>query len=112
MRYNVDLMCESPHLRSVPKERVSKDAQHSHNVLDTMRPPDSRTLFDLVREQAAKFPANIAVVVGRRAATYRELADRAALLAAGLRERGVGHGDRVGILINNRLEFLEAAIGA
>ncbi|HEX5454205.1 MAG TPA: class I adenylate-forming enzyme family protein [Stellaceae bacterium] len=77
-----------------------------------MQTPYSRTLFDLLCEQAARFPERPAVICGARRATYRELAGAAARIGAGLRARGVGRGDRVGILMENRLEWLEAAFGA
>src|SRR5439155_7366489 len=40
------------------------------------------------------------------------LADGAGRIGAALRAHGVGRGDRVGILVNNRLEWLEACFGA
>jgi len=77
-----------------------------------MRPPHGRTLFDLVLEQAERGPQRVAVIDGERVATYRDLAGAAARLAAGMRGRGIGRGDRVGVLIGNRLEWLETVIGA
>ncbi|HEV2334392.1 MAG TPA: AMP-binding protein, partial [Stellaceae bacterium] len=77
-----------------------------------MRPPENRTLFALLCEQADRFPERIAIISGERAATYRELADGAGRIAAALQTRGIGRGDRVGILVNNRLEWLEACFGA
>src|SRR5438094_1203783 len=77
-----------------------------------MRPPDSHTLFDLLREQARRYPDRAAVICGERVATYRDLADGASRIGAGLRAHGIGRGDRVGILVNNRLEWLEACFGA
>src|SRR6266852_1271566 len=77
-----------------------------------MRPPDSHTLFDLLREQAELYPDRTAVICGERLATYRDLADGAGRIGAALRANGIGHGDRVGILVNNRLEWLEACFGA
>src|SRR5712691_6533186 len=77
-----------------------------------MRPPDSRTLFDLLREQAELYPDCIAVICGERLATYRDLADGAGRIGAALRANGIGHGDRVGILVGNRIEWLEACFGA
>src|SRR5216684_3356379 len=77
-----------------------------------MRPPDSRTLFDLLREQAELYPDRTAVICDERAATYRDLADGAGRIGAALRTHGIGRGDRVGILVNNRLEWLEACFGA
>jgi fatty-acyl-CoA synthase len=44
--------------------------------------------------------------------TWRELRDRVAVLAGALARRGVGAGDRVAVLMSNRLEFLEAVLAA
>src|SRR5438309_6342180 len=77
-----------------------------------MRPSESRTLFGLLCEQAARYPDRAAVICGERVATYRDLADGAGRIGAGLRAHGIGRGDRVGILVNNRLEWLEACFGA
>ena len=76
-----------------------------------MRLPHSRTLFELLREQAARYPDHTAVISGERAATYRGLAEGAGRIGAALRAHGIGRGDRVGILINNRREWLEACFG-
>ncbi len=77
-----------------------------------MKAPYSRTLFDLLRERAERLPDRPAVICGARQASYRDLADGAGRIAAALRARGIGSGDRVGILINNRLEWLETCFGA
>ena len=77
-----------------------------------MKPPFSRTLFELLCEQAERFPERIAVICGERAVSYRDLADGAGRIAAALEAHGIGRGERVGILVNNRLEWLEACFGA
>ena len=77
-----------------------------------MQPPYSRTLFELLDEQAARRPGAIAVISGERSISYPELAARARLAAGMLRARGVRRGDRVGLLMNNRPEWLEVAFGA
>ena len=76
-----------------------------------MKAPYSRTLFDLVCEQADRLPDRPAVICGGRQASYRDLADGAARIAGALGARGIGRGDRVGILVNNRLEWLESCFG-
>src|SRR4030067_468425 len=53
-------------------------------------------------------PHRLAIVDGDRRPTYRAPAARGRGRAAGLRARGVGHGDRVAMLSFNRLEYLEA----
>ncbi len=77
-----------------------------------MQPPYSRTLFELLDEQAARRPEAIAVIAGTETLSWRKLATRARQAAAVLRARGIGRGERVGLLINNRAEWLEAAFGA
>ncbi|MBO1076900.1 class I adenylate-forming enzyme family protein [Roseomonas marmotae] len=77
-----------------------------------MRPPFARTMFELVDEQAARYPDGLAVICGGRSITYPALAERARRAAALLRARGVQRGDRVGLLLNNRAEWLEIAFGA
>ena len=74
--------------------------------------PQSRTLYALLREQAARFPEHAAVISDGRETRHRELADAAGRVAAGLQARGIAHGSRVGILIDNRREWLEATFGA
>ncbi|MFE9960013.1 amino acid adenylation domain-containing protein [Micromonospora sp. NPDC005299] len=58
--------------------------------------PDA-TLADLVAAQAARTPDAVAVRQWDTRLTYRQLVDRAAGVAAALRERGAGPGDRVGV---------------
>jgi fatty-acyl-CoA synthase len=77
-----------------------------------MRAPLSRTLYELLREQAERFPEQVAVICGERRASYRDLAAAAGRIAAALRAAGFRRGERIGVLINNRLEWLETCFGA
>ena len=77
-----------------------------------MRAPFSRTFADLLFEQAERHPNAPAVFAGNRTVSYGELATCAGRIAAGLRARGIRRGDRVGLLVNNRPEWLEAFFGA
>jgi fatty-acyl-CoA synthase len=54
--------------------------------------------------------AKVAVRFGDREVTWAELDRRATALATGLAGKGVGHGDRVGLLMSNRPEFLEVVV--
>src|ERR1051326_385690 len=77
-----------------------------------MKPPQNRTFYELVCEQAARFPERPAVICGERNASYRGLAEAAGRIGAALRAAGFGRGDRIGVLIENRLEWLECCFGA
>src|ERR1700681_3519803 len=77
-----------------------------------MKPPYSRTLFELVDEQAARHPERTAAIHDGRSISYRELAQRSRRVAAALQARNVRRGERIALLINNRIEFLEACFGA
>ena len=77
-----------------------------------MDAPFSRVYFDLLRERARHTPTELAVICGQRQVAYGELESRACKVATGLRRIGVRRGDRVALLINNRLEWLEIVFGA
>jgi fatty-acyl-CoA synthase len=76
-----------------------------------MQSPYSRVLGDLLFEQAERYGDHPAVIAGSGALSYAGLAERAARIAAGLRDRGIRRGDRVALLMNNRPEWLEAFFG-
>ena len=76
-----------------------------------MRAPYSRNLFDLMCEQVERHPGQLAAISGARQMTYAQLADRALCVASALRNHGVRQGDRVAILLSNRIEWLEVCIG-
>jgi fatty-acyl-CoA synthase len=69
----------------------------------------SRTLFQLLREPP---PDATAVISGERVTTYGELSETAARIAGGMRALGVKRRGRVGILMENRCEWLETAFAA
>ena len=82
-----------------------------------MRAPYSRTLFELLCEQAANAPERPAAIANDGAISYAELEARARRVAQGMRRAGVRRSDRVGLLADNRIEWLEvmfaaAALGA
>jgi len=96
-------------------EQGAARSRSQKNLLEVQRlgaAPASRTLFELLCEQAERYPDRIAVICGERATTYRDLAVGAGRIGAALRAHGIGRGDQVGILVNNRLEWLEACFGA
>jgi fatty-acyl-CoA synthase len=77
-----------------------------------MQPPFSRTMFDLLAEQAARTPEAPAVITAMGSVTFAGLHKMAASVAGAMRERGIRRGDAVGILVNNRVEWLEIFFAA
>lgn len=77
-----------------------------------MTPPFARTYPDLLRENALLRGASPAAICGTRTATYQELHARARGVCDGLREMGVRRGDRVGMIMSNRIDWLEICFGA
>jgi len=66
------------------------------------------TLVELLERAALRRPDADAIVDGARRLTYAELATRAEALAAGFHALGVRRGDRVLIVLRNRLEHVLA----
>ncbi len=77
-----------------------------------MRAPYSRNLFDLLCEQAERYSEQLAVICEEASISYPDLLQRANRIASGLRAAGVQRGDRVALLINNRIEWIEIVLGA
>ena len=77
-----------------------------------MQAPFSRTAFALLQEQACLRPTHPAVMTETETVAYAALAERTAAVAGGLRAAGVARGDRVGLLSDNRVAWLEAFFGA
>jgi acyl-CoA synthetase (AMP-forming)/AMP-acid ligase II len=70
------------------------------------------TLSQLIAEQAAKRGEQVAFIGGGRACTYAGLDAAANQVAHGLRDAGIGPGDRVAFLAKNSLELFEVLFGA
>jgi len=90
---------------------VDLGRRRSVAIPDMIRPPYCRTLFELLGEQAERCPDAVAVIGGDRKTSYGDLAAAAGQVAAGMRAQGIRRGDRVGILVDNRREWLEIAFG-
>jgi long-chain acyl-CoA synthetase len=71
----------------------------------------SLNLASIVTETAGRVPDNPAVRLEGAELTYAELDERSARLATLLGEKGVGRGDRVGVMLPNVLEFPIAYYG-
>jgi len=63
---------------------------------------------DVLEHNARTHPSRTALVAAKEEVTYRELRDRVRGYAAVLRSGGIGRGDRVAILAQNSVLYLEA----
>jgi len=71
------------------------------------RPPGERTLSALLERAAERDPSRVLVRDEQSSLTCAEACEAAAVRAATLADAGVGFGDRVAVLSENRLEVVE-----
>lgn len=76
-----------------------------------MSAPFSRTLGELLFEQVARHGDHPAIIDGDRVVSYADLLARARRVAGWMAARGIRRGDRVGLLMNNRIEWVETFFG-
>lgn len=77
-----------------------------------MERPLSRTMHDVLAEQAERFGDRPAVVHRAGTTTFAQLHERAQQVHRAFREGGVTRHDRIGLLSTNRVEWLETCFGA
>ncbi|NEI72558.1 AMP-binding protein [Rhizobium lusitanum] len=70
--------------------------------------PESRTIPDLLKEQAARYRDVEALVGGQQRFTYTSLHERVKAFARGLMALGLGKGSRIAILMGNTPEWVIA----
>jgi acyl-CoA synthetase (AMP-forming)/AMP-acid ligase II len=63
------------------------------------------SIWAMVSDAAARNPDGEALVCGDVRISWRETVRRSAAIAAGLRDKGVRPGDRIALLLGNRIEF-------
>ncbi|MEH2509771.1 long-chain acyl-CoA synthetase [Nitrobacteraceae bacterium AZCC 1564] len=73
------------------------------------RPSD---LWTMIADAAARNPNGEALICGDQRMTWREVVHASAQLATGFKEVGLQPGDRVALLLGNRLEFVLTMFGA
>jgi acyl-CoA synthetase (AMP-forming)/AMP-acid ligase II len=71
-----------------------------------------KSLWEMISAAAAGNPDGEALVCGSTRLSWREVEQRSARLAAGLRKLGLQSGDRIALLLGNRVEFVLALFGA
>ena len=75
-----------------------------------VKPPKPETIDNLplrLANTASQSPNKIAIVFEGRSITWGELDKRVSQVAQALRDRGVGFGDTVSMMMDNRIEFIE-----
>lgn len=72
--------------------------------------PESRTLPTLLNEVIGAFGSREAVVDDNMRLTYAELRNQSRAVAQGLCAQGIGRGDKVAILMGNRMEWVVCAL--
>ena len=77
-----------------------------------MRAPFSRTMFDLAREQAERYGDAPAIIDSEGVLSFAELSASVQKLASALVAHAISRGDRIGILAQNRREWIEVALAA
>src|SRR5580765_2859488 len=65
-----------------------------------------KSVWAMVADAMASNPDGEALVCGERRMSWREVARQSAQIAAGFRKLGLQRGDRVAILLGNRVEFV------
>jgi long-chain acyl-CoA synthetase len=70
------------------------------------------SIWAMIAEAAARNPDGEALVFGATRMTWREVEQQSATVAAGMRRIGLRSGDRVALLLGNRLEFVLAVLAA
>src|SRR5262245_1787953 len=85
------------------KEELRPDGRRVRCFVD--RP---RSVWALLALAVATRPEGDAVVCGAERLGWRDLQRQAEALAVGLTLQGVGRGDRVALLLGNRVEFVVA----
>lgn len=81
-------------------------------MTDLIHRSRASTVSDLFRARALLHPSRVAVQDATGAQTYRELEDRSVRLAGALAARGIGRGDPIAILSENRVEYLQVVLAA
>ncbi|GIH09758.1 hypothetical protein Rhe02_78250 [Rhizocola hellebori] len=107
----LEQVAADPHLPISQLDLLDADSRHRllTTVNDTQAPLPAIRLLDLIQEQAASTPDQIAVVAGDRALTYRELDERATRLAVLLHQHRV-RPERYVAIAMTRSEHLMVAI--
>jgi amino acid adenylation domain-containing protein len=93
------------------EEELSPRAYRVWGENGTQRPAPATTLTRLVAEQMARTPDAVAIASADGDMTYAELDQRSAGIAAALQNRGIGRGDRIGLVAGRSPATIAAVWG-
>ncbi|MFK7754629.1 MAG: class I adenylate-forming enzyme family protein, partial [Sedimentitalea sp.] len=99
----------------MPDNSSSPSLRSEHHYSDRVvacygdRPPN---VYGLLRDAVAQHPENTALICGDTQLTFAALETQVRKVAAGLGARGVGHGDRVAMLLGNGVPFVVVTYAA
>jgi fatty-acyl-CoA synthase len=79
-----------------------------HNDVAAARSAGRLSFGSQLTRAASRYGDDVALQLDEVRVTYRQLDERVTRLARALAERGIGRGDRVAVLMRNRLETVEA----
>ena len=80
-------------------------------LLSRIKPDATRSIVDIVESQAQKRPRNIAIYCLDQAVTYADLDALANRYANWALQNGIGRGDAVALLMENRPDYIAAWLG-
>lgn len=92
-----------------PSIPIRNEAHFGDRVVRCFRERAAHT-YGIFTATLARHPDNEALVAGETRLTYRQLAAESERVAAGLSACGIEAGDRVGLLLGNRVEFVTTLI--
>ena len=99
-------------LRRVRKDlRFLRDAARTYSILRKVRPDYEISFADFVEDRVAAAPHRLAILFEGRKVTNAELEAAANRVARWASAQGIGRGDVVGLLMENRPEFVITWLG-
>jgi fatty-acyl-CoA synthase len=99
-------------LRRVQRDlRFLRDATRTYAILRKVKPDHEISIADFVEERVAAAPHRLAILFEGRKITNAELDAAANRIARWASAQGVGRGDVVGLLMENRPEFVITWLG-
>lgn len=85
---------------------------HEYSPTPLVRQAGSLSLYDIFNETASRRPDARSLVDRTQAYTYRQTHDRVTAIAAALLDRGIRQGDRIAVLAENCIGYIELHLAA